>query len=448
MVTAREAVVLGGASVASAAGAFAVLPPTAAAATASAAAAGAVATASYRSARRRLAQRRASEERAARNLGLAARAEEGHRRYLLDEARESEMAGAITGLIDALYSAKDPDPTLVQEAVAELQRPDPLLCNLATLRRKLLEGPEPEPAREPDPPQETAEPAPESTQGTQSDPLVEFDTRMGHAMSAFTRNRVVEIHQWGQLEPVRRHLVPAPTEEWGALEPARDRVPAELPVDASGEDAIDRVLTDYLRKHDPELRKQSAGQERAGVSAGVLAPKARIARALLPAPDSTADGNPVWKLPVGAQPLPAAGHTMTMIGYDARLSPTPCLWMEAPTERSSKKKRKVSPPSPRPVHRIEVPLEQLPGPAPESQVYGFDVWWLDRPFRPKAPEGHVALAMAGKVDELGRSLTLWAVRPLVRRVDPLQEREPETVSRVGEELLRRPLRGAVRFPRW
>ncbi len=448
MVTAREAVVLGGASVASAAGAFAVLPPTAAAATASAAAAGAVATASYRSARRKIAQRRAAEERAARNLGLAARAEEGHRRYLLDEARESEMAGAITGLIDALYSAQDPDPTLVQEAVAELQRPDPVLSHLVTLRRKLLDGPPPDPEPEPEPHAEPAPDAPEPEVEDVSDPLVEFDTRMGHAMSAFTRNRVVEIHQWGQLEPVRRHVVPTSTEEWGALEPARDRVPAELPVDASGEDAIDRVLTDYLRKHDPDLRKQSAGQDRAGVSAGVLAPKARIARALLPAPDSTADGNPVWRLPVGAQPLPAAGHTMTMVGYDARLSPTPCLWMEAPTERPSKKKRKASPPAPRPVHRIEVPFEQLPDPAPESQVYGFDVWWLDEPFLPKAPEGHVARAMAGKVDELGRSLTLWAVRPLVRRADPLQDWEPAAVSRVGEELLRRPMRGAVRFPRW
>lgn len=138
---------------------------------------------------RMLTHRRANEARqleSDRRAELSARADREHSQYLVGDTMSDAKTEARTALVQALFDAEDPTPELIARVNRELSAPEQFLCNLASLRRELLE---------PEKPEDTAA-APAST------PQQESDTDSDH----------VTIAAWGRVEPVRTDPLPSATE--------------------------------------------------------------------------------------------------------------------------------------------------------------------------------------------------------------------------------------------
>lgn len=138
---------------------------------------------------RMLTHRRANEARqleSDRRAELSARADREHSQYLVGDSMSDAKTEARTALVQALFDAEDPTPELIARVNRELSAPEQFLCNLASLRRELLE---------PEKAEDTAA-APAST------PQQESDTDSDH----------VTIAAWGRVEPVRTDPLPSATE--------------------------------------------------------------------------------------------------------------------------------------------------------------------------------------------------------------------------------------------
>lgn len=138
---------------------------------------------------RMLTHRRAHEARqleSDRRAELSARADREHSQYLVGDSMSDAKTEARTALVQALFDAEDPTPELIARVNRELSAPEQFLCNLASLRRELLEPEKPE----------------DKAPALQSAPDRRSDADSEH----------ITVTAWGRVEPVRTDPLPSATE--------------------------------------------------------------------------------------------------------------------------------------------------------------------------------------------------------------------------------------------
>lgn len=234
------------------------------------------------------ARRRAvrAEHRAEREA-LAARADAAHAAWLDgDTTKDEDIVAGSTALIQALLDAPNVTPAQVKRIEEEFAHPaGPLRCNLASLRRDLLE--------EETPRAELGEPTSVGPGGCLQWLLPEHVRPLpadGHRMIELTRG-----HQPGGLRLWEEEPIPAPNPE-----PEPEQAPQP-----------------EIEAHDP-------------------APPASvpIARNKLGTPDRIIDGRGAWRLQARFRPEPTPGYRMQEFGGD--VDPHSGLWwtwwQEVPVE--------------------------------------------------------------------------------------------------------------------